>query len=50
MSRGFSFGESQTLECLLVALNGQTARARVCRLLDQQRTKGCAGARSLGSD
>jgi hypothetical protein len=30
------------LQCMspLLALNGQTARARVCRLLDQQRTKG----------
>jgi hypothetical protein len=35
MSRGFSFGESQTLDCPLLAQSGQSDRARLCPLLDQ---------------
>jgi hypothetical protein len=33
MSRGFSFGESRTLECPLLAQSGHTELHRTCPLL-----------------
>jgi hypothetical protein len=34
MSRGFSFGENQTLECLLLALSGHSLSLKICPLSD----------------
>jgi hypothetical protein len=36
------------VECPLLALSGQSNHTGVCPLLDQQRTKGGAGAERLG--